>query len=51
MRVALVQLLQDSFAFTVAGIEGVSGYVGVQQLRNLIHLSTSAHLLVLMVAP
>ena len=41
LGVGLVQLIQDGFAFTVAGIEWVGLYVGFQLLGNVIHGGTS----------
>ena len=38
--VGLVKLIQNSFAITVTGVEGVGGYVGIQPLCNLVHIST-----------
>ena len=39
--VGLIQLIQDGFAFTIAGIEGKGLYVGFQPLRDVIHGGTS----------
>ena len=39
--VGLVELIQDGFAFTVAGIEWVGLYVGFQPLGDVIHGGTS----------
>jgi hypothetical protein len=41
LGVSLVQLIQDGFAFTIAGIEWVGLYVGFQPLGNVIHGGTS----------
>ena len=41
LGVSLVQLIQDGFAITVAGIEWVGLYVGVQSLGDVIHGGTS----------
>ena len=41
LGVGLVQLIQDGFAFTVAGIEWVGLYVGFQPLGDVIHGGTS----------
>ena len=39
--VGLIQLIQDGFAFTIAGIEWVGLYVGFQPLSDVIHGGTS----------
>ena len=41
LGVDLVQLIQDGFAITVAGIEWVGLYVGFQSLGDVIHGGTS----------
>ena len=41
LGVDLVQLIQDGFAFTIAGIEWVGLYVGFQSLSDVIHGGTS----------
>ena len=38
--VGLVQLIQDGFVITVTGIEGMRGYVGIEPLCNIFHVST-----------
>lgn len=38
--VGLVQLIQDGFAITITGVEGMSCYVGIQPLCNILHIST-----------
>lgn len=39
--IGLVELIQDGFAITVAGIEGMGLYVGFQPLGDVIHGGTS----------
>ena len=41
LGVSLIQLIQDGFAFTIAGIEWVGLYVGFQPLGDVIHGGTS----------
>ena len=41
LGIGLVELIQDGFAFTVAGIEGMGLYVGFQSLGDVIHGGTS----------
>ena len=41
LGVGLVQLVQDGFAITIAGVEWVGLYVGFQPLGNVIHGGTS----------
>ena len=41
LGVSLVQLIQDGFAITIAGIEWVGLYVGFQPLGDIIHGGTS----------
>ena len=41
LGIGLVELIQDGFAFTVAGIEGMGLYLGVQPLCDVIHGGTS----------
>ena len=40
LGIGLVQLIQDGFAIAVTGVEGMGGYVGVEPLCNLVHIST-----------
>ena len=36
--VGLVKLIQDGFAITVTGVEGMGGYVGIQPLCNILSI-------------
>ena len=38
--VGLVKLIQDGFAIAIAGVKGMGGYVGIQPLYNILHIST-----------
>ena len=40
---AWYKLIQDGFAIAVTVIEGVGGYVGVQPLCGILHVSTPLH--------
>ena len=38
--VGLVKLIQGGFEITVTGVKGVGGYVGIEPLCNILHIST-----------